>query len=154
MKRKYLKLFVFVMAFFILKSFSVLIKKVINLDNNHDTKKHGLIRSVYPEVNTSSQIDLKLLLSPLTNVLKYDTPTPLPGYRNPCFEIDFDDVVAYGKSRKDTNAMFVQEELQSERGVRKSVVCFPSVYLMGVAKCGSTELTRYMETHQSVYYGK
>ena len=114
-----------------------------------------LFRTLYLNESDAgkSYIDLDLLLAPPRDTLEYERPKPLPGYRNPCFELDFDDVVAYGKSREDTRQMFAMEMVSEERGIRKCVVCFPSIYLMGVAKCGSTEITRYIQGHHQVYSG-
>ena len=141
-------------------SFYIVRKKQLFLFNYSSQKDMytniSLLKPLYFNYSNlgRSTLDLKLLLAPPRDTLKYQRPTPLPGYKNPCFELDFDDIVAYGKSQKDTVAMFSKETVQDRPGVRKCVVCFPSVYLMGVAKCGSTEITRYIQAHHSVYSGR
>ena len=153
---KTVKKALFLLIVLLYLAFYIAEKKKFFFNNSGQQDRKTLLLKLlhlnYSELSRSA-IDLKLLLAPPRDTLKYQRPTPLPGYKNPCFELDFDDIVAYGKSQKDTVAMFSKETVRDRPGVRKCVVCFPSVYLMGVAKCGSTEITRYIQAHHSVYRG-
>ena len=103
-------------------------------------------------------IDTEFLLAPPEDTLMYKPPKYLPDYRNPCFPVNYNEVLKYAD--KDLNLRKVLLDFDElERGRKNKdedmmfVTCLPSFYLVGWPKCGTTEFTSLIQRHQSVYQG-
>ena len=103
-------------------------------------------------------IDTELLLAPPKDTLMYKPPKYFPDYRNPCFPVNYNEVLKYAE--KDVGLRKVLLDFDElERGRKNKdedmmfVTCLPSFYLVGWPKCGTTEFTGLIQRHQSVYKG-
>ena len=76
-------------------------------------------------------------------MMMYQKPEYLTGYRNPCFLVQQDKNGYYSLigSGKDTTAFTF-------------TACFPSLFLAGFRKCGTSDITTMLGYHRSIQSGK
>ena len=81
-----------------------------------------------------------ILYSDATHVMMYPKPEYLQGYANPCFLVgkDKDEHFSLTGSKKKHSEMF------------KFTACFPSIFIAGFRKCGSTDIFKVLCHHSSI----
>ena len=85
----------------------------------------------------------KILYSDASHVMLYQRPDYLPGYRNPCFIVTED--------KNGYHPLADSEERQP--AMFKFTACFPSMFLVGFRKCGTTDISKVLHHHKGVQRG-
>ena len=76
-------------------------------------------------------------------MMMYQKPEYLSGYRNPCFLV--------GQDKNGYYSLIGSENMSS---IFTFTVCFPSFFLAGFRKCGTSDITKMLGYHRSVQTGK
>ena len=102
-------------------------------------------KGTFSDTGASNQTENnKILYSDASHVMLYPKPDYLTGYTNPCFLV--------GKDKDGHFYLVASKKKHSE--VFTFTACFPSIFLAGFRKCGSSDIAKILRYHNSIQTGR